>query len=487
MNMDPQPSHTTPARRFAWIAVCLLIGLAAALALKHRPASENTPAPAPAVAAAPPKLSTEQILASFPPNPGQSDTDKALNLALEKVRSTPADARLWARLGDALAQKMRDTNDESYFGHAEKAYQQALEIDPKNLEAITGIAWVKGGRHLFPESIEWANRALAIDPENAPAHGIAGDAAVEVGDYEAAFDSYQKMMDSKPDLSSWSRGAYLLWLTGDTRKAAWLMQKAIAAGGPFAENTAWCRAKYATMLFHEGAYPAAVQAIQPALQAAPTNTQVLLAAGKITAATKDYAAAAKHFQAVVDHAPHHDALVGLGDLALIEQDSAAAEKFHAQVEELSKKHLAVGNHSHIYLAKFYADHDRNLVEALRIAEQSKLTKNVHEADILAWVYFKTGDLPKAIEAIKRALSQGTPDAEIHYHAGMIAAQFGDRQSAQRHLKRALSLNPQFSLLQSPLAAAALEKLGPQTANSDVPPPPADQPAEAPSEAPAEEP
>ena len=41
------------------------------------------------------------------------------------------------------------------------------------------------------------------------AYGLLGDAAVEMGDYEAAFKHYQKMLDIRPDLSSYSRGAHL--------------------------------------------------------------------------------------------------------------------------------------------------------------------------------------------------------------------------------------------------------------------------------------
>jgi Flp pilus assembly protein TadD len=110
------------------------------------------------------------------------------------------------------------------------------------------------------------------------------------------------------------------------------------------------------------------------------------------------------------------------------------------------------------MARFYADHDRNLVQALRMAEQQKLTENVIEADVLAWVYFKNGDQPRAIEAIKRALSQGTPDPEIHYHAGMIAAAAGDHLSARKHLIQALGLNPRFHPIQAPIAARTLERI-----------------------------
>ncbi len=43
------------------------------------------------------------------------------------------------------------------------------------------------------------------------------------------------------------------------------------------------------------------------------------------------------------------------------------------------------------LARFYADHDRKLPEALAMAEaEYKATPNVFAADTLAWCYYKNG-------------------------------------------------------------------------------------------------
>ena len=156
---------------------------------------------------------------------------------------------------------------------------------------------------------------------------------------------------------------------------------------------------------------------------------------------------------------NHDALVGLGDLKAANGDKAGAETFYQQVEALHAAHLASGVHDHVQMAKFFADHDRDPVAALRLAEQHKLTRNVIEADVLAWVYLKNGDNTRAIEAIKRALAQNTPDAEIHYHAGMIAAAAGDIEAATRQLQKAITMNPEFSLLQAPAARRALEEIG----------------------------
>ncbi|MBA2270113.1 MAG: hypothetical protein H0W43_02045 [Chthoniobacterales bacterium] len=191
---------------------------------------------------------------------------------------------VWVNLGDSLAQVLRDTANVQYYDFAETAYERVLRLNSKSVDAMSGMAWVTGGRHLFDQSMAWAGRALRIDPGHALSHGIIGDAALELGDYEKAFDEYQKMMDLRPDLSSWTRGSYLLWLTGNRSKATWLMKKAIKAGAPYAENTSWCRAKLAMMLYHDGAYLPAAQVLAPALTSGTRNTHVLLAAGRIAAA-----------------------------------------------------------------------------------------------------------------------------------------------------------------------------------------------------------
>ncbi len=425
--------------------------------LETGPACSRVSAPAPKAAV----LTPEELLAKIPPPTGASLTNQAVVAALAKVREKPGTAVAWVNLGDSLAQVLRDTANAKYYDLAELAYQRALQLDPKSIDAMSGMAWVTGGRHLFDQSIAWARRALTIDPGHAPSHGIKGDAALELGDYENAFDEYQKMMDLRPDLSSWSRGSYLLWLTGNRSKANWLMEKAIKAGAPYAENTAWCRAKLAVMLYQDGAYGPAAKVLEPVLTGGTHNTHVLLAAAQLATARGDFTGATGFYRRILADGPNHEALAGLGDLYAAQGEKEKAEEFYQKVEALHAAHLATGVHDHMLMAKFYADHDRNLVEALRLAEQRKLTRNVLEADVLAWVYFKNGDLTHAQEAMARALREHTPDAEMHYHAGMIATAAGDRGKAQKELGQALSLNPKFSLLQSPIAAKKMDEVGGQ--------------------------
>ena len=452
MNIPPTRHELTANMKILMVAICLAGAFIAAVILKPTEQTTTTST------VGKPELSPDQILAAIPVTSGKSASENAVKAAVAKAKSSPMKPEAWVDLGDALAQRMRESNDQTYYDFAESAYQQAIRLKPDYVDAMNGMAWVEGGRHSFDRSMEWGTKVLALAPDSANAYGILGDAELELGNHQSATDHYQKMMDLRPDLSSWSRGAHLLWITGNKVEANRLMEKAIRAGGAYAENTAWCRARLAMMLFHDGAFVAATKVLEPSLREQSRNSHVLLAAARLATATRETDVAQQYYRLLLASGPNHDALVGLGDLQADQGNREEAEKFYRQVEELHAAHLASGFHDHVQMARFLADHDRNLVEALRLAEQHKLTCNVLEADVLAWVYYKNGDQPHAIDAIKRALSQNTPDAEIHYHAGMIAAKAGDRDAAERHLQAAIAMNPQFNLLQVEIARKTLNEL-----------------------------
>ena len=435
-------------------AICLAAGGAWTLSRKSQ---------ATAATSVPSVSNTKAVvdpLKDIPVPTGNTPTDKAIAKGIAQARAKPDSDKNWVSLGDTLMQRVRETSDFRYYSYAEGAFNKALALNAKNAEAMTGLAWVYGGRHEFDKSIEWANKAIALDPKNNLAYGIVGDAEVERGEYEAAFEHYQKMLDLRPDLSSYSRGAYLLHITGDNKRAQWLMIKAIRSGAPYAENTAWCRSRLALMNFNTGNMMAAEQILVDGLKTAPQNVHLLNAMGKVKAARKDYPAAISYYKKTLAVTPEHTALAALGDLYAITGNKAEAEKQYAAVEALHTELNASGQtHDHLSMAQFYADHDRNLHEALRLAEATKNSKNVFEADALAWCYYKTGDYPKAKEAIERALKWHTPDARIRYHAGMIYLKAGDRANAQKWLAQALSLNPNFSMTEGSIAAQELNKLG----------------------------
>ena len=162
-----------------------------------------------------------RIAAAEPATPADrlSAVDKAIARWTQRASVAANEPEAWSSLGDAFMQKARETADPAYYRRAEAAYQKALGVGPRHVEALVGMAWVQGALHEFEQSVEWATKALAIDPAYQPVHGLLGDAALEMGDYDLAFEHYQKMLDLRPDLSSYSRGAQILWVTGNQRKA----------------------------------------------------------------------------------------------------------------------------------------------------------------------------------------------------------------------------------------------------------------------------
>lgn len=438
-----------------------IIGIVAALCLAAGAiwwASQHgrVQASSPAAAA----LSTPQALFAAIPTPGTiTAADREIARWMGKAQAAPTDDKMWVNLGDALMQKPRENADFHYYGYAEAAYQQALAHNPRSTSALEGMAWVSSDRHQFDKSVDYAKQAIAIDPRSNTAYGLWGDADVELGRYDDAYAHYQTMLDIRPDLASYSRGAHLLFLTGDARKAVWLMGKAIKTGGPYAENTAWCRAQLGLMLISEGALLPAEYVLKDAVKNNPNSFQVLAAMGKLKAAQRDFPGAIDAYQKALAVQPNLDVLVALGDIYAATGRPAEAEKQYTLVEELHRKNTDVSIHDHMQMALFYADHDRNLVQAMQFAEEHKLSPNVNDADTLAWCYYKNNLLPQAKAASDRALSRHTPEARYLYHAGMIAAKMGDRVAAQKYLYQALSLNPQFSPLGAPIASATLQKLG----------------------------
>jgi len=442
---------------FPKLSLLLPLMVVAAGCASHQAA--NSPAQNNPAQTAPALPSANVTLAAIPTPPARTAADHGIAKWTGLLRQHPNDDKTWVRLGDTLMQKPRETADPRYYGYAEQVYKQALARNPSSADAMTGLAWVNSDRNQFNQSTEWANKAVALNPQDNTAYGLLGDAAAATGHYDDAYADYQKMLDIRPDIASYSRGAHLLYLDGNSRKAMWLMIRAIKTGSPYAENTAWCRTQLAEMLFDQGALLPAEQTLGDVLKTSPNNAEALAAMGQFKAARGSYPAAIALYKKSVTVAPDFASLTALGDLYQLSGDKADAEKQYAQVEALHKRNTDAGVDDHMQMAQFYADHDRNLPQALQLAEQNKASLNVSDADTLAWCCYKNGQEEPAKAAIQTALARHTPEAGMLFHAGMIYAKANDRVTAGKCLAHALSLNPYFSPRDSKIAADTLKQLG----------------------------
>ena len=108
------------------------------------------------------------------------------------------------------------------------------------------------------------------------------------------------------------------------------------------------------------------------------------------------------------------------------------------------------------LALFYCNHDRELPKALELAKRDlTLRQDIFAHDTLAWALVKSGRAKEAETEMTAALKIGGHDASLYYHAGVIYDKLGDREKARDFLKRALALNPHFSISQADAARRLL--------------------------------
>src|SRR5204863_6645223 len=112
-------------------------------------------------------------------------------------------------------------------------------------------------------------------------------------------------------------------------------------------------------------------------------------------------------------APTPDLAARIGDLYRQQGRIAEAERQYA----LAEAGWRVDAPEPKNLARFLADHDRKIDDAVAIAEKAKSERNdIFTDDALAWSYFKAGRTDEARRVMTEALRTGTKDPDILAHA-----------------------------------------------------------------------
>ena len=79
------------------------------------------------------------------------------------------------------------------FEAAEDLLETALAVDPRNRWAYIDLARVADRQRLFGKAIKMTNKALALDPNDADAIAVQGEAMVELGAVARAQANLQKL------------------------------------------------------------------------------------------------------------------------------------------------------------------------------------------------------------------------------------------------------------------------------------------------------
>jgi pentatricopeptide repeat protein len=379
----------------------------------------------------------------------------------QRLEAAPEDWRSFASLGLAYVQQARVTADPSYYPKAEGALQQSLALQPEdNFEALLGMGALELARHDFTEALEHGEEALALNPHNGNVYGVIGDALVELGRYDEAFDTFQEMVDLRPDLASYARASYGLELQGRVGAARRAMELALSASLGSPDDAAWVQFHLGELAFGSGDLDDALMAYQQGKALAPDFLPNLAGVAKVAAARGDLDRAIRLYEQVVRRYPSIENVVALGDLYEMVGRDADAERQWQLVALQEDIASANGVNTDLEFALFHADHGLDVEAALdRARDEYARRRSVHVADALAWTLYANGRYQEALTYADEANALGYRNALFRFHRGMILEALGRDAEARASLEEALRINPYFSIRWAPVAHETLASLG----------------------------
>jgi tetratricopeptide (TPR) repeat protein len=360
------------------------------------------------------------------PHKGDEEIDREIKRLQDEARSNSKRSDTMKRLGWAFIAKGRLSYDPGYYKLSE---QCALCIRLKNdddPDALLLQGHILQSLHKFKDG-EPIARKLVIIRNEAFDYGLLGDVLMEQGRLKEAVTAYQKMIDLRPDLQSYTRVAHMRWLKGDLDGAIAVMQMAVTSGSPRdAEPTAWAYTRLGIYELQAGDTERATKSAEIAFQFAPNYAAALLLRGRILLAQGKFEEAIESLQpaAALTRLPEYEWT--LAD-ALREAGNPQAAK---EAESRLIRDGAMNDPRTFSL--YLATRGQQLQQALRLAQDElNVRADVFTIDALAWALKANGRIPEALEYSKKALSEGTQDARLFYHAGRVALAAGDYISADR--------------------------------------------------------
>jgi tetratricopeptide (TPR) repeat protein len=352
-----------------------------------------------------------------------------------------------SQLAALYLQRARETGSYPDYERAAQLARQSLDLrESHNAETYALLTSALLAKHDFTEALRAARTLYADDTTDASRTALLAEVELEVGDYASAATHFRAVAFDADKPSIAARLARWYEVTGQLWKAQSIMRLSAArlekSSEVPREQLAWFHYRLGELYLRGGQRDAADSSFHRALTALPTDYRALGGLTRLSAAKGDWKAAldfgARAIAVQLDPATlgtMSDAYAALGDTA--QARSFADAMAGAALGQPGAIHRAWG--------LFLLDHERDVSRVLREARADTVhRRDVFGYDLLAWASYKAGHIDDARKAASVALSQGTEDATLYYHAGVIAAAAGDSTASRSLLARAFTLNPSFT-------------------------------------------
>ncbi|MBL7724140.1 MAG: hypothetical protein JNK27_08315 [Chitinophagaceae bacterium] len=316
-----------------------------------------------------------------------------------------------------------------------RSSEKLAHTDPEILYALTQNSITQ---HQFQVADKFIQSAEKVKGDIYLLKLLQFDVNMELGRYQAA----AKCLEGLGDKSAFD---YLIrqakWEDhkGNTDEAILQMEEALETVKDKKKSLfCWTLSNLGDMYGHAGRIKESYQAYLSVLKKDPSNLYCLKGIAWIAYShDKNYREAKRILRYILSQAEMPELRIMLADIAASEDNRNEARQLTNEfISKVSKP--AYGGMYNKYLIQLYCEELSDYDKALSMAKKELMNRFTPETcDLLAWAYYRKGELRKAYEYSSGHVYNFTFEPEALMHSGFIYADIGKTEEARKMLKQCL--------------------------------------------------
>jgi tetratricopeptide (TPR) repeat protein len=369
--------------------------------------------------------------------------EQKISWAQAEIKAGPKRAQSYNDLAVGYVSRARESGDARYYDQAAAVLKISATTDPDNFEMQKTQVRLLLGRHEYAQALLLARTLNKRTPDDILTYGLMADASSELGDYPEAEKSTQWMLDLRPgNIPGLLRAARLRQLYGDTEGALDFYSQAYQQFPPTQiEDLAWTLTQMANIRLSTGHLDEAEGLLHSALEKFPGYYLTLDALASLEIARQHYSAAVELLCRRNQNFPTPASRYALAEALELAGRRTDANTEYGEFEALARTQVNAADNANRELVLYYL-HGNKPLQALRIAEiEASRRHDILTRDAYAWALNASGRSKEARQQIDLALGVGARNAELLYHAGIIAESLQDHIASARYLRESLDVNP----------------------------------------------
>lgn len=314
------------------------------------------------------------------------------------------------------------TGNIEYLHKAEKLLIESnKKLNYKDVVSLMSLARNYITQHRFKEALTLAEKAYEIGEKLHETHKLLFDVHMELGNYEKAKESLKAIYDLN-DFDYLIRLAKWNDHKGDLNTAISIMENASRMTEKLDNKSLmeWSYSNLGDMYGHAGKINDSYDYYLKTLKLDPNNSFALKGLAWIAFSHEKNTKEAKRILGIVSK-KHNSP-----DFYLLKAEIAEYEKdFGSQKKYLQDYFMMLDSNNYgvmynKYNVLIFSEDNKKLAEAFEIAkEEVKNRPTPQSYDLLAWTYYKKGDINEAIEIADKFVYQKTSEPEALYHLASI--------------------------------------------------------------------